>query len=87
MTVDRAALMLKDLQETVAAPQAPSASAGTGRGNVVVLRCPPTWKKTLPIWGAPRGDVALMRVVREKLDPRRLFNPGRFLTNEPPPSS
>jgi glycolate oxidase FAD binding subunit len=70
LTADRAALMLKELQDTAAA----------AHGNVVVLRCPSAWKKTLPVWGTPRGDAALMRAVREKLDPRRLFNPGRFLT-------
>ncbi len=49
------------------------------QGNVVILRCPPAWKATLPVWGQPRGDAALMATVRDKLDPRRLFNPGRFL--------
>ncbi|MBL8797047.1 MAG: FAD-binding oxidoreductase, partial [Planctomycetia bacterium] len=32
-------------------------------GNVVVLRCPAEWKRSLPIWGAPRGDAWLMRAV------------------------
>jgi glycolate oxidase FAD binding subunit len=53
--------------------------AEAARGNVVVRQCPPAWKSALPIWGSPRGDVGLMRAVRDKLDPRRLFNPGRFL--------
>jgi glycolate oxidase FAD binding subunit len=48
-------------------------------GNVIVLRCPSEWKPRLPIWGRPRGDAWLMRQVKDKLDPRRLFNPGRFL--------
>jgi glycolate oxidase FAD binding subunit len=54
--------------------------AAEARGNVVVLGCPPAWKATLPVWGLPRGDTALMRAVKDKLDPRGLFNPGRFLT-------
>jgi glycolate oxidase FAD binding subunit len=48
-------------------------------GNVVVTRCPAEWKRQLPVWGRPRGDAWLMRQVKEKLDPRRLFNPGRFV--------
>jgi glycolate oxidase FAD binding subunit len=53
--------------------------AAGGGGQVVVLRCPPAWKQQISVWGPPRGDVGLMRAVKEKLDPRRLFNPGRFV--------
>src|SRR5262249_35849741 len=70
LTADRAALILKELQDVATA----------AHGNVVVLRCPPAWKTILPVWGSTRGDPTLMRTVRAKLDPRRLFNPGRFLT-------
>jgi glycolate oxidase FAD binding subunit len=52
--------------------------AVAAQGNVVVLRCPPAWKAKLPVWGTPRDDLWLMRDVRDKLDPQRLFNPGRF---------
>ena len=69
LTPGRAAAMLKVL----------TAEARAAQGNVVVLRCPPPWKQALPIWGAARGDLGLMRSVKDKLDPRRLFNPGRFL--------
>ena len=48
-------------------------------GTVIILDCPPAWKRTLDVWGPPRPDVALMREVKNKLDPRNLFNPGRFL--------
>lgn len=48
-------------------------------GHVVVVRCPVAWKRELPLWGAPRGDVGLMRRVKEALDPRGIFNPGRFV--------
>jgi glycolate oxidase FAD binding subunit len=48
-------------------------------GNVILTRCPAAWKPDLPVWGAPRGDLGLMRRVKEHLDPRRLFNPGRFM--------
>jgi glycolate oxidase FAD binding subunit len=52
--------------------------AAAARGNVILPRCPTAWKRTLPVWGVPRGDAWLMRTVKEKMDPRRLFNPGRF---------
>jgi glycolate oxidase FAD binding subunit len=48
-------------------------------GNVILTRCPVAWKKELPVWGTPRGDLALMRRVKEQLDPGRRFNPGRFV--------
>jgi glycolate oxidase FAD binding subunit len=53
--------------------------AQAAKGNVVLPRCPPGWKRALPVWGRPRNDFWLMRQVKEKLDPRRLFNPGRFV--------
>jgi glycolate oxidase FAD binding subunit len=48
-------------------------------GNVVVIRCPPEWKAVVPVWGRPTPDRELMRAVKDKLDPRRVFNPGRFV--------
>jgi glycolate oxidase FAD binding subunit len=53
--------------------------AAAAAGNLVLPRCPTAWKRDLPVWGRPRGYLALMRRVKEQLDPRRLFNPGRFL--------
>lgn len=49
------------------------------QGNLTVMRCPAAWKRELPIWGALRGDLALMRAVKQRLDPRDIFNPGRFV--------
>jgi glycolate oxidase FAD binding subunit len=69
LTRERAAAMLTLLQGTAVA----------AHGNLVILRCPPEWKATLPVWGTPRDDGWLMRTVKEKLDPRNVFNPGRFL--------
>jgi glycolate oxidase FAD binding subunit len=69
LTPERAQAMLKAMQTW----------AEAARGNVILLRCPPAWKATLPVWGRPRGDLPLMRRVKEQLDPRRLFNPGRFV--------
>jgi glycolate oxidase FAD binding subunit len=68
LTEDRAAAILNVL----------TAQAGPD-GNVVLTRCPAEWKRRLPVWGRPRNDAWLMRCVKEKLDPKRLFNPGRFV--------
>jgi glycolate oxidase FAD binding subunit len=68
LTLERAAAMLKELRH----------EAVDAHGNLIILHCPPAWKATLPVWGEPRGDAALMKAVREKLDPSQLFNPGRF---------
>lgn len=51
----------------------------TANGNVVVRRCPPGWKKVLPVWGKDRGDRDLMRAVKRTLDPDDVFNPGRLV--------
>jgi glycolate oxidase FAD binding subunit len=53
--------------------------AAAAGGNLIVPRCPAAWKKTLPVWGRPRDDAWLMRRIKDKLDPRGLFNPGRFV--------
>jgi glycolate oxidase FAD binding subunit len=54
-------------------------AACAGKGSVVVTRCPAEWKPTLSVWGPPPGGVWLMREVKAQFDPRRLFNPGRFV--------
>jgi glycolate oxidase FAD binding subunit len=69
LTLERAAAMLKEL----------TAEAVATGGNLVLRRCPTAWKRSLPVWGVPRGDAALMRRVKEQLDPGGLFNPGRFV--------
>jgi glycolate oxidase FAD binding subunit len=69
LTLERAQMLLRTWQEL----------AGAAQGNLIVRRCPSAWKTQLPVWGLARGDTALMRVIKEKLDPRGLFNPGRFV--------
>ncbi len=53
-------------------------AAATG-GRVVVLQCPSAWKPRLSVWGPAGGDAWLMHAIKDQLDPRRLFNPGRFV--------
>jgi glycolate oxidase FAD binding subunit len=69
LTEARAEEMLKGLLDEAAA----------GGGNLTLPRCPTAWKRGLPVWGRPRNDAALMRRVKEQFDPRRMFNPGRFV--------
>jgi glycolate oxidase FAD binding subunit len=69
LTLADATAMLKGLTEEALA----------ARGNIVLQRCPTAWKRALPVWGAPRNDLALICQVKEQLDRRGLFNPGRFL--------
>lgn len=66
---ERAEQVLKVLRQAAVAAQ----------GNLTLPRCPVAWKRTLPVWGEPSGDRWLMQAVREKFDPRGVFNPGRFL--------
>jgi glycolate oxidase FAD binding subunit len=69
LTLEQAQSLLRPLND----------AAAVSHGNIVILRCPAAWKTQLPVWGAPRSDVWLMRAVKEKLDPHGLFNPGRFV--------
>lgn len=68
LTLDDARTMLREVR-----------TSATGSSNFTLPRCPVEWKRELPVWGVPRGDLALMRAVKERLDPRRVFNPGRFV--------
>jgi glycolate oxidase FAD binding subunit len=74
LTLERATAMLKELTD----------AAVRAEGNLVLPRCPGEWKRQLPVWGRERGDLWLMRQVKEKLDPHNLFNPGRFLLGDRP---
>lgn len=69
LTLDQAGSMLTRLRQAAVAAQ----------GNLVVTRCPTAWKREIDLWGQPRGDWPLMRKVKQVLDPRDLFNPGRFV--------
>jgi glycolate oxidase FAD binding subunit len=48
-------------------------------GAMVLQRAPIPLKRRLGVWGEPRGDFALMRAIKDELDPKRLLNPGRFV--------
>jgi glycolate oxidase FAD binding subunit len=67
--LDEATLMVQNL----------SRWASEASGNLVLPRCPTEWKAVLPVWGKTAGDLAVMRAIKAKLDPRGVFNPGRFV--------
>jgi FAD/FMN-containing dehydrogenase len=48
-------------------------------GNLVVERASAHIKGQLPVWGAPSQDLALMKRIKEQMDPYGLFSPGRFV--------
>ena len=48
-------------------------------GHMVLDRATPFWKKQWPAWGNVRGDFALMKRIKEQMDPLGLFSPGRFV--------
>ena len=56
--------------------------ASAASGNLVIRRCPAAWKASLPVWGAVRGDLPLMKEIKRRLDPKQLFNPGRLFSIE-----
>lgn len=48
-------------------------------GNLVVERAPAEVKPSLPLWGEPPASLFLMRALKEKFDPHRILNPGRYV--------
>lgn len=48
------------------------------RGSLVMLECDESWKKDLPVFGAPTPAFQLMRKLKRQLDPAGLLNPRRL---------
>jgi glycolate oxidase FAD binding subunit len=48
-------------------------------GALVIERGPLALRRTVGVWGEPRGDFALMQRLKAELDPGRVLNPGRFV--------
>jgi len=66
--------------ENVAKLGATFRAAAEQYGGSMVMECaPPALKQKLDPWGDPRGDLVLMRRIKESVDPLGVLNPGRFL--------
>jgi len=46
---------------------------------MILDRATPFWKKQWPAWGKARGGFAVMKRIKEQMDPLGLFSPGRFV--------
>jgi glycolate oxidase FAD binding subunit len=55
------------------------ASLTRRRGSLVVEELPLALRKTVDVWGPPPAALALMKRVKERFDPDRRLNPGRFV--------
>jgi glycolate oxidase FAD binding subunit len=62
--------------ERIAALRQRAVDAG---GALIVERAPVELKRAADVWGAPRGDFALMRRLKEQFDPAGTLNPGRYV--------
>jgi glycolate oxidase FAD binding subunit len=48
-------------------------------GSFIVERMPDAWRSAdVPVWSPILPDFALMRRIKDQLDPGRMWNPGRF---------
>jgi glycolate oxidase FAD binding subunit len=48
-------------------------------GTAVVTAAPPEFKRQLDVWGPVGTSLGLMKRVKERFDPERILNPGRFV--------
>ncbi len=48
-------------------------------GNLVVESAGRSLKDRLPVWGRVKEDFQVMKRIKEAMDPKRLFSPGRFV--------
>ncbi len=44
----------------------------------MIESCPAELKRKVNVWGPPRADLPLMRILKNEFDPRGIFSPGRF---------
>lgn len=50
-------------------------------GFLIIERASPTLKQRLSVFGPPREDFFLHKAVKQRMDPNRILNPGRFIGN------
>lgn len=49
------------------------------QGHLVVEQAPLRVKERVSVWGEPRDEFFLHRAIKERMDPKGILNPGRFL--------
>ena len=54
-------------------------AAGQLGASVIIENCHPSVKANLDVWGEEPGSMAIMRRIKDQLDPQHLLNRGRFL--------
>jgi glycolate oxidase FAD binding subunit len=54
-------------------------TALSGVGQATLWKAPAQVRRQLDVWGPPPASYPLMLAVKQALDPRGLWNPGRFL--------
>jgi glycolate oxidase FAD binding subunit len=55
------------------------ATLAEGGGSLTLAAAPPEIRKRVDMWSTPPPSLSLMKRVKERLDPERRFNPGRFV--------
>ncbi|MBT5872435.1 MAG: FAD-binding oxidoreductase [Candidatus Latescibacteria bacterium] len=48
-------------------------------GALTLTHCPLALKDEINIWGESRGEWNIMKLIKDKFDPRHILNPGRFV--------
>ena len=69
-----------ELEDTTPTAEAISRFKPPPAGHLIWTRVPSSWRPFIQdVWGPPRPDIALMRGIKQALDPKGIFSPGRFV--------
>jgi glycolate oxidase FAD binding subunit len=68
-----------DSRATVAAVEGARGALARLGGSLVLCSAPPEVRGPAGAWGAPPASIALMRRVKDELDPDHRLAPGRFV--------
>ncbi|MEE2710709.1 MAG: FAD-binding oxidoreductase [Gemmatimonadota bacterium] len=56
-----------------------TAAASNMDGSFTIDHAPVALKERISVWGTPRNDWVMMKQIKDRFDPRRTLNPGRFI--------
>ena len=56
-----------------------TAAASDMDGSFTIDHAPVALKERISVWGTPRNDWVMMKQIKDRFDPRRTLNPGRFI--------